>query len=90
MKTGSAVDALMVQSISPSSVIADGPLTRPRTWGVYQIDPPHGKPAQRFRRGNHPIRQRELTAEFGKPAQLIALFRTETLAIELARLLNAR
>jgi hypothetical protein len=43
---------------------------------------------KRFRIGNHPVRQRELTDEFGGPAKLRALFRSRTLAVELAEQLN--
>lgn len=88
MKSHPRIDALLAEAISPSSVVADGPLTRPRTWAVYEVTPPPGSRTKRFRKGNHPVRQQELTSEFGKTAVLIALFRSETLAIELARMLN--
>jgi hypothetical protein len=82
------VKALLAQAVSPSSVVVDGNLTRPPTWGVYEIDPPRGVTTKRFRIGNHPVRQRELTDEFGGPAKLRALFRSRTLAVELAEQLN--
>lgn len=80
------MDQLLKLSVSPSSVRADGTLTRPKSYGVYRIA---GGPAgtKLFRFGNHPIRQVELVNEFGG-ASLEALFLERPLAVEYARLLN--
>lgn len=67
-----SIDRIITRSISPSSVSADGPLTYPRTYGVYRIPTSAGS-TRRFRFGNHPIRQRELEIEFGS-CQLEYLF----------------
>jgi len=62
--------------------------TTPRTWGVYEIRGTDcGPSSKRFRRGNHPIRHRELLKECGD-VKLVALFGEELLAIELAASLN--
>ncbi len=77
-------------AVSETGLRADGQYTRPKTWGVYEIEPPLGNQAtRRYRIGNHPVRQRELEAEFGS-AKRLALFTTRSLAEQLGRLLNAR
>jgi hypothetical protein len=80
--------ALLDQAVSASSLRIIGSYTSPHSWGVYRIDPPAPSATRRFRKGNHPVRQRELEQEFGSPAKVIALFTQESLATELARLLN--
>ena len=85
-----ATQKLLSFAVSEASVRIDGQYTRPRTWGVYEIDPPSsGRATRRYRLGNHPVRQRELEAEFGS-AKRLALFTSRTLAEQLERLLNAR
>ena len=80
--------ALLSRSIPASSVTVLGLYTQPRSWGVYQIEPPEeGRPMKRIRFGNHPVRQQELEGEFGA-AGLVALFPERVLAEELASLLN--
>lgn len=88
MKTNPVVRDLLSQQIDPSSTSPDGSYTKPRTWGVYEIEPPQdNRSTRRFRLGNHPVRQHELEAGFGK-VQRIALFPSRALALELARRLN--
>jgi hypothetical protein len=84
----SRVEELLSKAIAASSVVEDGSYTRPRTWGVYVIEPEKHAATKRFRFGNHPVRQRELTQEFGK-ARLYALFESRLLAVELTALMNA-
>lgn len=81
---------LLALAVSESSVTLDGSYTKPRTWGVYEIEPPQdNRSTRRYRLGNHPVRQRELEQEFGA-ARRIALFTSRTLAEQLERHLNAR
>lgn len=90
MKPNPLVQRLLSQQIDPSSTSPDGSYTKPRTWGVYEIEPPQSnRSTRRFRLGNHPVRQRELEAEFGK-ARLVALFASRSLALELERQQNKR
>ena len=85
-----AAKKLLSLAVSETSLRADGQYTRPRTWGVYEIDPPpRNRATRRYRLGNHPVRQRELEAEFGS-AKRLALFTSRTVAEQLERLLNAR
>ena len=81
------LQALLANAIEPSSVVISGQYTSPRTWGVYEIDASH-EATSRFRMGNHPVRQQELVREFGK-AQLLYLFTSRPLALQLAALLNS-
>lgn len=83
------VQELRSKAISASSVRLDGSYTLPRTWGVYEIDPPLVVATSRFRMGNYPVRQRELEREFER-ATLCALFPARSLAAELAALLNQK
>ena len=78
----------LAKAIEPSSVVIIGKCTRPRSWGVYEIEPPNEAATARFRMGNHPVRQQELAREFGK-ARLAALFRSRPSALQLAALLNS-
>jgi hypothetical protein len=89
MLNSPAVRALLEASVLETSVQRDGNYTRPRTWGVYEIQPPRGTVTRHYRLGNHPVRQRELEAEFGI-AKRVALFTSRSLAEQLERLLNGR
>lgn len=60
------------RAITPDSVDEVGPLTAPRSYGVYSL-PSSAGATRRIRFGNHPIRQRELEAEFGA-CELVYLF----------------
>lgn len=82
------IDSFQAKAVSPNSVSPDGPLTLPRTWGVYDIEPSDREHStRRYRFGNHPVRQHELEREFGKVV-LVALFLERTLATKLASALN--
>ena len=73
-----------------SSLQVVGRYTSPHTWGVYRIEPEKASSTKRFRKGNHPVRRRELTREYpAGPVKMIALYTQEALAIELMELLNA-
>jgi hypothetical protein len=74
--------ALKARAIDPSSVALDGSLTKPRTWGVYEVDTGH-----RHRMGNHPVRLEELQRETGR-ARLLFLFRSSKDAQAMKALLN--
>ncbi|MCA9232644.1 MAG: hypothetical protein KDA57_18485 [Planctomycetales bacterium] len=67
-----SIDVFLARAISPSSVRADGPLTDPRSYGVYRL--PGNATGRSFRFGNHPIRMLELEREFGA-CKLEYLFR---------------
>lgn len=85
-----AAKSILKYAVLPTSVIPDGIYTKPKTWGVYEIEPPTSdRSTRKFRIGNHPIRQRELENEFGTATPL-ALFPSRSLAEELERLLNGR
>ena len=89
MRYSPAIEALLGEAVAPCSLSPDGIYTRPRSWGVYEISPPDsGRATRRFRFGNHPIRERELSAEFGG-VRVIAVYTSRTLAESLASLLNA-
>lgn len=81
-------EELLSLAIAPSAVRDDGPLTLPRSFGVYRLTG-NRKSGRMYRFGNHPVRQRELIAEYGG-ASLEALFLKRSLAEELASLRNAR
>jgi hypothetical protein len=79
---------LLAHAVPSSSITVAGNYTTPRTWGVYRITPDGpSKATARVRFGNHPVRQRELEAEFGV-ARLLALFKERAIAQDYARLLN--
>ena len=85
-----AVQRLLALAVPESSVAPDGSCTKPKTWGVYEIEPPaNNRSTRRYRLGNHPVRQRELAQEFGA-AKCLALFKSRALAEQLERQLNAR
>ncbi len=89
MFNGPAVQAILALAVSGSSVILDGRYTKPKTWGVYEIEPPaSNRSTRRYRLGNHPVRQRELEKKFGA-VKRIALFLSKTHAEQLAGQLNA-
>ena len=85
--TSSREAELLGQTVRPSSLTPAGPYTVPRSWGVYQLHAEPGR-SQRFRYGNHPVRQLELEREFGRVA-CVGLFTSRPLAVELAQLYNA-
>jgi len=59
--------------------------TNPRTYGVYEILQTHG--ANKFRFGNHPVRENELIREFDN-VKRIGLFLDREDAKHLAYILN--
>ncbi len=77
---------LLSLAIGINDVRDVGSLTVPRSFGVYRVTGSR-RSGRLFRYGNHPIRQRELIAEYGG-AKLEALFAKRSLAKELAGLLN--
>lgn len=81
------VNELVAKGIDASTLASDGSYTKPRSWGVYEINPPRVTATRLYRLGNHPIRQRELEQEFGK-VKVVQIFTSRTLAEELAKLLN--
>jgi hypothetical protein len=88
LKSAQALEILK-HAVRPGSLRIDGAYTSPRSWGVYEIEPPSGnRTTRRYRIGNHPVRQRELEVEFGSARQ-IAVFVSRGLADELQRILNA-
>jgi len=87
--THPAVIALLEIAVPEATLLPDGSHTIPRSWGVYEIEPPLGTATRRFRLGNHPVRERELAAEFGR-VKRIALFTSRSLEADLERLLNRR
>ena len=84
--TTMSIAHLLEQQIESGSVRVVGSYTEPRSWGVYDLDRAAGT-SQRFRFGNHPIRQVELENEFGA-CRLHALFTTRNDAAALADILN--
>ena len=77
---------LVKRAIDSRFLRADGALTLPRTWGVYELVRPGG--TRTFRFGNHPIRMRELEAEF-REVRLRYVFRNREDARLACGLLNA-
>jgi hypothetical protein len=57
------IETILQRAISPDSVLPDGRLTDPRSYGVYEL-PARTGVTTRFRIGNHPIRMLELGSEF--------------------------
>ncbi|CAN5369436.1 hypothetical protein BH10PSE16_BH10PSE16_02620 [soil metagenome] len=74
------------RAINPGCVSPAGPLTSPRSWGVYQLPGTSGSTRQ-FRFGNHPVRMQELEREFGA-CQLVYLFLARPDAVSVAAALN--
>ena len=84
--TGGELAALRSRAIEVTEVAVDGPLTRPRSWGVYRL--PEGVGGTRaVRYGNHPVRMQELQREFGS-CRLEALFLARDDARALATAMN--
>lgn len=79
---------LEARAISPRDVRPDGPLTLPRSYGVYAL-PPSVSGTRRIRFGNHPVRLDELAREFGA-CTLRYLFLHRADAAAMAALLNGR
>lgn len=72
--------------ITPADVRANGRLTLPPSYGVYEL--PAGSGATcRYRFGNHPVRQTELHREFGS-CKLLYLFEERSDAVQMASMLN--
>ena len=81
-------DKLSRRAVAPDSVRAKGPLTEPKTYGVFELPATSGA-VRRFRMGSYPIRLIELEQEF-KRCKLLFLFRVRPDAVAMAGLLNAR
>ena len=60
---GDSVQAIIRRAINLSSVQITGRLTHPRSYGVYMLPANCGN-IQRYRFGNHPVREQELEREF--------------------------
>jgi hypothetical protein len=88
MPNHTTIEALVAQAVSAESVQAKGSLTIPRSYGVYELCD-HVGSTKRFRFGNHPIRMRELEAEFTK-CTLSYLFLTRETAVTMTSILNGR
>ena len=86
--TNTISEALESRAVSPLAVKPDGPLTVPRSFGVYEL-PPSVSGTRLFRFGNHPVRLHELEREFGS-CKLLYLFLARTDAIDMASALNGR
>ncbi len=84
-----ACDELRRRALEPASLVADGNYTRPRSWGVYRLPEEAALTSERFRAGNHPIRQIELQRDFGSAA-LEWLFGDRDDALLMKRLLNGK
>jgi hypothetical protein len=86
--TDAMAESLLAKGVDPKQLMSDGYLTRPRSWGVYEIFPEPPAATRRFREGNHPVRMKELEKEFGR-VRLVRVFLTKDAARELANYLNA-
>ena len=86
--TDTIEEGLIAKGVDPEQLTSDGYLTRPRSWGVYEIFPEPRSATRRFRQGNHPVRMKELEKEFGK-VRLVRIFVAKGTAKELADHLNA-
>ena len=74
--------------ISPQEVVLDPSnknWTTPRSYGVWEL--PNSAGGKKFRYGNNPIREKELSREFGS-VKLIALYLTRGNAIKHTKQLN--
>ena len=85
--TAAREQALLSMAVSERSLAVQGRYTSPPSWGVYRIEPDKRSASRRFRIGNHPVREQELHKQFGS-VQVIALFTSRELAVELAVLCN--
>ena len=81
------IDTIVHRAIDESSTRAAGPLTEPRTYGVYRL-PASAGATRRVRYGNHPVRKRELEKEFGMKCPLVHLFRSRDDAKTVSDALN--
>jgi len=68
-----SIQQVLRRAISLNNVRPEGPLTSPRSYGVYSL--PSNATGRSYRFGNHPVRMRELEGEFGS-CKLQYLFRT--------------
>ena len=84
----SAIDDIIDRAISPRQVTIIGPLTTPRSWGVYRLPADCGA-TRHFRFGNHPVRMTELERNYGS-CKLEHLFLHRDDAKALAELFNNR
>lgn len=84
--TSGDLAALRSRAIKTTDVRVDGPLTLPRSWGVYRL-PADAGATRTYRYGNHPVRMHELEREFGR-CSLEALFREREDARALAMALD--
>lgn len=82
-----SLNELIAKTIDEKALKADGQLTLPRSYGVYDIQ--EAKQGNIYRQGNHPVRLRELQKEFSGTT-LKYLFSSKEDAVQLASLLNAR
>jgi hypothetical protein len=84
--SGNRLNELLSQAVTSTSIQVVGIYTNPRTFGVYKLN---GSSAigRKYRFGNHPVRETELTREYGF-AKVVALFMEREQARELASLLN--
>lgn len=90
MKTRQSSDSLTVllaRAVDPSKLALNGYLTTPPSFGVYDLGS-SARSTKRFRYGNHPVRCRELEAEFGS-CKIEAVFRVRSDAKRVADYLNA-
>jgi hypothetical protein len=78
----STFDRIIGRAVAPGSVRPHGRLTKPRTYGVYEL-PDVSAGSRRFRMGDHPIRMIELEQEFQR-CKLLYLFRARADAVLLA------
>ena len=83
------IEELLSKAVDQAALLADGQLTSPRSWGVYELHMTRGASVPRDRLGNHPVRLRELEREFGL-VRTVAVFTSRTTAEEVQRLLNER
>lgn len=81
-----SLNELIAKAIEPDDLKADGQLTSPRSYGVYEIK--GAKQDSIYRQGNHPVRLRELQKEFPEAA-LKYLFSSKEDAVQVAAMLNA-
>jgi len=84
---GKSIDSILQREIELSDVREIGALTKPRSYGVYEV-PSRADSTRRFRFGNHPIRMRELQREFGRCSRR-HLFCSRADAREVAKALNS-
>lgn len=77
----------IAKAIEPDDLKADGQLTSPRSYGVYEIK--GAKQDSIYRQGNHPVRLRELRNEFPE-VELKYLFSSKEDAVQVAAILNSK